>query len=568
MMQGWRNSGSMTKTLVAALAIAPFLPALSGAQQRSDSAEARRLAERAQVRFERIHRLNLPSRNSARRGECDARIGRFCQWNSSDDTVVAKESRVVRRARAALLASLDSAARRSPRDGWIAGQRIRYLFEAGDDSTALKVAGQCRGIQWWCDALRGLTLHETGASAASDSAFARALSAMPESERCRWTDVTPLLNPGQKKRYGRVGCGRNEAIAARLWWLADPFLSVPGNDRQAEHFSRHTMARILEPARIVYNLSWASDIREMIVRYGWARYWTQGPGTSMDPYGGVISGHEATPNYHFIPVSLALDSIHEIDFDLDQDRSAERYAPVAANRLTDISPQVALFRRADSVQVVAAFDVSKRRPFDSAAVQSALVLAADERFPLVMSARTARGTFTANIDGRPHLMSLEVLSLDKRHAAWKRVGVWLPPKPADAVDLSDILLFEPGAAEVTDLSQALPGALPGNAVKRAKTGIYWEIYGLTQADSALPVTLTLTPVGQSALRRIGESIGLAPRTSPFNIAWRDTPAMGGISSRSVILDLSLVPRGKYVLRVEARPSGKPPASASRAIEVQ
>jgi hypothetical protein len=328
------------------------------------------------------------------------------------------------------------------------------------------------------------------------------------------------------------------------------------------------MSRILEPARIVYNLSWANDIREMIVRYGWARYWTQGAGSSRDPWHGPISGHEATPNYHFIPVSLPLDSLHEIAFDLDQDKSAERYAPVAANRLADISPQVALFRRGDSVHVVAAFDVSSRKPFDSAVVQSALVLAATETDPLITTAAAPRGTFAANIDNRPHLLSLEVLSFDKRHAAWRRAGVWLPPRSPGEVDVSDILLFEPAAAEVTELSQALAGALPGIDVKRGPTGIYWEVYGLASADSALPVTLTLKPVGQSVIRRIGESIGLAPRTSPLNIAWRDTPAMGSVSARSVVLDLSLVPRGKYVLQVEARPSGKAAVSSSRVIQIR
>jgi len=556
------------RILFLAAAIAASAPSIAQGQQRSDSLAARRSAERAQAQFERIRRLNLPPRHTGTPSQCDAVIGRFCQWTSDGDTVVAKDSRVVRRARLSLLASLDSSAKKSPRDGWITAQRIRYLLEAGDDSTAVKVARSCEGTEWWCDALRGLTLHESGASAAADSAFAGALMGMPAAERCRWTDMTPLLDPNQRKRFGKVGCGKNEEVAARLWWLADPFLSIPGNDRQAEHYSRHTMARILEPTRIVYNLRWASDIREMIVRYGWARFWTQGPGTSADPYGGAISGHEATPNYHFLPVSLTLDSIHSIDFDLDRDRSPERYAPVVANRLTDIDPQVALFRRGDSVQVVAAFDVSSRRPFDSAQVQSALVLAPDEKSPLIMSAATARGTFSASIDGRPHLMSLEVLSLDKRHAAWKRAGIWLPPKRPGQPEISDILLFEPVAVEVTELEQAVPAALPGNELKRAKTGIYWEIYGLAQQDSALPVTLTLTPAGRSAWRRIGQSIGLAPRASPLNIAWRDTPSMGGVSSRSVVLDLSLVPRGKYLLRVQVKPSGRAPIAATRSIELK
>ena len=91
------------------------VPSVAQAQG-SDSAAIRKLAERAQSRFERIRRLDLPKRWPARRDECDARIGRFCHWNSEDDTVPAKDSRNVIRARAALLATLDSLAKRSPRD--------------------------------------------------------------------------------------------------------------------------------------------------------------------------------------------------------------------------------------------------------------------------------------------------------------------------------------------------------------------------------------------------------------------------------------------------------------------
>lgn len=538
-----------------------------GAQARTDSAAARRVAEQAQIRFERIRRLNLPPRNSGGRGECDARIGRFCQYNESSDTVVAKESRTVVRARAALIASLEGAAKKAPHDGWITGQRIRYLFEAGNDSAAQRVAESCQSVAWWCDALRGLVLHERGASEASDSAFALALSSMPENERCRWTDMTALLDASQRKRYGKVGCGRNADVAARLWWLSDPFLTVAGNDRQAEHYSRHTMARILQPTRIVYNLSWANDIREMIVRYGWARFWTQGPGTYTDPFGGTISGHEATPNYHFIPASLALDSIHEIDFDLELDKSTERYSPVAANRLSSISPQVALFRRGDSAEVVVAFDVSARRPFDSSEVETGLVLAADERDQILLRGTAARGTFNGRIDGRPHLMSLEVLSRDKRHAAWNRDGVWLPPRSGDGVDVSDILLFDPDGSDVRDLAGALPGALPGNSVKRGPTGVYWETYGLTAADSALPARMTITPIGQSVLRKLGESFGVISKTAPLIVGWRDSPSAGGISSRSMIIDFSLIPRGKYRLSVTVS-AASGPVSSSKVIEVQ
>lgn len=553
----------IVRLLICAFPVFAAASNTASAQVKSDSADARRRAVRAQARFEQIRRQHLPARYAVRADQCDARVGRFCHWDSKSDTLIAKEPRVTRRARAALLASLDSASRRSPRDGWIDGQRIRYLLEERNDSAALKVAMACSAAAWWCDALRGLALHESGAGAAADSAFARALERMPESERCRWTDMTPLLDDDQRKRYGKVGCGKNEELAARLWWLADPFLSVAGNDRQAEHYARHTMARILEPARTAHNVAWASDMRELTVRYGWSRYWTQEPARSHNQPS-IVSGHEATPNYHFIPASLDVDSIHEVAFDLDQDRAAERYSPVIADRLIEISPQIAAFRRGDSVQVVAAFDVSGRRAFDSARVQASLVLAPDDRSVSVHSIGASRGALSIMVDNRPHLASIEVVSFDKGHAAWKRSGVWLPPAAPAAITMSDILLFEPAEEEVTDLGQAIPRALPETTVKRAKTGIYWEIYGLAEADSALPVTLTLTPVGQSVLRRFGESLGFVPRTSPLNIAWRDTPT-AGVSTRSMVIDFSLVPRGRYRLRVQAASPGKAAAASEREI---
>jgi hypothetical protein len=146
--------------------------------------------------------------------------------------------------------------------------------------------------------------------------------------------------------------------------------------------------------------------------------------------------------------------------------------------------------------------------------------------------------------------------------------VWLPPKPAGSIALSDILIFEPGALDVRDLPQALPLAIGGNATPRAKLGVYWEVYGLARADSALAMSLTLTRVNQGPLERLGQKIGVTPRIEPLSITWRENPSLGSITTRSVVLDLSLIPRGSYELRVEAAPSGQAAAFTTRTIEIQ
>lgn len=540
-------------TSIALLACISLLPAQPAhAQQKRDSIEARRKAVSAQARFEFVRRVNLPLEYSGG-GDCDARVGRFCQYNNPDDTIEARKPRVISRARETLIASLDQLQYKSPRDGWITGQRVRYLIEAENDTAALRVARECQAAAWWCDALQGLALHELRNIPAADSAFKRALQSMPASEKCRWTDVTPLLDPALRSRFKKVGCGRNEAVAERVWWLADPFWSQPGNDRRTEHYARHTMAKIQEPARNAYNISWANDLREMIVRYGWARYWTRGHASAISPNDAPVSGHEATPNYHFIPVALTTDTVPNVKFDIDLDESAERYSSVIAKRVFEIQPQVAVFRRGDSAKVVVAYDVGLRRELDSIPVHGSLALARDEHSPLTLSPDTAgrKGALSAMVEPRPYVVSLEAIdTVAHRGAAWNRAVLKITPLKPGEVAVSDPLLFDADDTEIGDLEAAMRKALGSNTIKRGKVGLYWEIYGLSQSDSARPISLTLTRINVGALRKLGESIGLASHVSPLKIQWNQF-ASGAIASRSLALDLSQIPRGRYLLRIDA-----------------
>lgn len=539
--------------------------------QRRDSADARRRATRAQILFEQIRRLHLPRQYSTAPEVCDARIGRFCQWND-EVSHRPEEPKKITSARRDLLAALENAASRSSTDGWITGQRIRYLLEAGDDSTAVEVALGCAATDWWCDALRGLALHEAE-SAAADSAFDRALAAMPEKERCRWTDISPLLDGAQRKKYRRVGCGAREEIAARIWWLADPFLTIPGNDRRTEHYARHTMSRILDGTRAGYDARWDDDLRELVVRYGWARYWTRPPGS--DPSSGSVSGHEAVPSYHFLPVTASMDSIPALKGDvwnLRMQRAVERYLPTRVDQFRELDAQVALFRRRDSVMVVAAYDVSADTAFAPGPVTSMAVLQRDETdqelFPATQLL-AERGAHVEMMSGAPHLLSVETFNVGKRRAGRTRRVVSLPAIAPGTVAMSDVLLFDPPASEVTDLSQALPNAFGSLTVPAGKKlGLYWEMYGIARADSAMPVSLTLKRVTQGSLRRLAESIGLTQRSSPLTIAWRETEFIGPVAVRSVVLDLALIPRGRYVLRVEVKPPSGVPVGSSRTIEIR
>lgn len=537
----------------------------------SDSVDARKKATRKLTWFENVRRSNLPVSFGDAIGPCDARIGRFCQMNDTDDDKAPKEPKPIRVARDELLRSLDSASARSPKDDWIIGQRVRYLIEAGRDTAAVGVAASCQGTKWWCDALKGLTFHEVGDYAASDSVFHVALGEMPAKERCRWTDMSLLLDDAQRKRFGKVGCGRNEALAAHLWWLADPFLALPGNDRETEHYSRHVMTRILDGTRIPLTSTWADDLRNMIIRYGWERYWSRGPGNFYDPYEGPVTGHEATPNYHFFPATTKIDSVTDIGdetWDFKDRSSAERYSPRVAANFGDFPAQVALFRRGDSVQVVTAYDLTADTAYNGPAVHAALVLQRNEQErPLISEATSQRGWFSLTMNSVPRLLSLESWNAEKKRGSRLRRGVSLPPLSAGRIGVSDILLFDASGGDANDLSSILPLALGTTSIAPTKKlGLYWETYGVARQDSALPVSLTLSRIS-SGLRKLVQSIGLGKQSAPMSIAWRETPAMGGLATRAVVLDLSLIPRGRYRLKLELTPKSGSPVTSSRIIEI-
>jgi hypothetical protein len=59
---------------------------------------------------------------------------------------------------------------------------------------------------------------------------------------------------------------------------------------------------------------------------------------------------------------------------------------------------------------------------------------------------------------------------------------------------------------------------------------------------------------------------IAPKQTPLNVRWQENGASGVLSARSVLLDLSLVPAGKYAVKLEV--GNDPLAIASRTIEVR
>jgi len=473
-----------------------------------------------------------------------------------------------------MLRDLARASEALPGDDWIVGQRVRYLLEARDTS-AVTVARNCRATKWWCDALLGMSLHVRGDYAAADSAFAVALDSMPAPTRCHWLNLAPLLDDDIRGTYRKMSCAERQAVDARIWWISDPLYMIPGNERRTEHFSRVLHTVLEENAVNTYGLSWGGDLAELILRFGWAEKWTQEPPRNPYPQAEqpMITGHEPEPGYHFFLTQRPSDTLAVIAdsvFDIFQFPPREQYSPKYARGFVRLDAQVARFRRGDSTRVVAAYDVSTDTIFGHKKFAAALVATGDTtavqtKAEVVES--PVKNVLTISTPWKEQLIGVELLASDSAAAARWRSGFAEIPLDSGRITVSD-LLFVDGAPDLpSDLTEATERAHGGTKFQRnTKIGLFWELYGKAPADSSLPISLTITRVDEGLLSRAFHALRITPKPMPLNIRWQENGAAGVLSARSIVLDLSMVPAGRYSVKLQA--GTDPQAASSRVIEVQ
>lgn len=555
-------------TPAALLALAPVATAIAQrphpATSPRDSLRVIDRARAAQFRFESYRRDNLPLTQPYGGAPCDQTIGRICYWHEDHRSEPPPEPRGITRARSRLLATLAALAERVPADPWIAGQRVRYMLDEGDTSGALRIARECAATRWWCLALRGLALHTAASYAAAGAAFDSALSAMPPDSACRWRDISLLLDDDARETYARTPCTGRAAIERRYWELADPSYAVPGNDRRTEHFARMVLAALIAHSANAYGMRWGDDLREVLIRYGAPAWYTRAfPPAYTTSY--TITGHDGRIGYHFIPMVRGDGSAA---WDIRDRRAREGYTPPYLDSIADIDAQFAMFRRGDSALVVAVYAAdSTRLPGVLSVADSAgaTVIADGDSVagtPAPRSVRRAMTPWQGVVAG--------IETYDPVARLQGRAREWIePPRAA----LSTLLLYDAGApAAIETLDEALAHALTsGTITAPRRLGVYWEIYprhDTTAAPDSGDVTVTVTRVGGGAFRAMAEALRIAPRIGPIAVRWRDEGPDARIA-RSIVLDLSALPAGRYRVSVGAGTgAGRDTAVASRSITLR
>jgi len=540
-----------------------------------DSVRILRAARSAQSAFEFFRRSRFPYR-SRMGGPCDIRIGRYCYWRGDDDDnePTPPEHPNVRERRTALIATLDTASRTLIGDGWLAGQRVRYLVEADRANDAVRVARtECGATPSWCMALVGYAAHRGGQFAAADSAFASALATMDSTERCRWLDIADLLDDDVEHRFTPLKCAERAQLAQRILRLGSPLFSVSGTDLLTEHLARMTRARIAEHAATPDGEPWGEDEQTLMVRYGWPDWYSQNRqdfGMQQRP---SITGHDAGLPYNFLPSLSALEHAGETTPDawhLDDPRARTGYSPAYARTIHALPSQIARFRRRDSTLVVASWDARKDTTLLGRPLDAALVFAVDGA-PHAMTRRSdarATGHIAALDVIDSGLVSLEILSTADRRAARERVGI--ASRIKGRVALSDLLLYSGISATPYELSAVQDSALASNVVPPSRSlGVFWETYGLRSEGEQVTYTLTLEQVGVSWLQRTAEKLHFADPTTGLRVQWQEVPQrVNDIAGRGVRVDLSRLRAGRYRMQLAVEAEGEPMVTSVREIDVR
>jgi hypothetical protein len=567
---------SLCVTLLALIGSAAHAQGFARRVAAPDSLALLHSARNAQRDFEQTRRANLPYELDGGNGRCEERIGRYCYWYDPSSDPTLRESEMVGPARERLLRGLAAASGRLPGDGWITGQLVLYLTEHGRPDLAVIRARRCRATRWWCDALEGFARHMAHDYAGADAAFGRALREMPQAQRCAWTDLTPLLGDGARL-YRALPCAERDSAGERIWWLARPLYSRPGNDLRTEHYARHTMALLLEDAETADGLPWGADTRELLVRYGWPTSWSRSfdrPGSLEPPR---ILGHEPSPSFWLLPAPALAEpwaDVTELHWEPAMERPPARYAPPYAAGFAPIGrAQFARFRRRDTTLTIAAFDLTPDSVFRTLPVDVRLAVARDPRTPAAVgreSPSKPRGVLAVRSPWRPAVLSLEAVGVDIPWVARRRAMA--PPDPGGLPPiLSDILLFAPGDVLPESLEAALPAALGAPVVPAGRrVGLYWEMYDTP--DSTGPVEIGVTAMKAHSKADAPYPVGRPwcpfPVESPVRLRWREEPgARPRGAARAVALDLRSLSRGRYVVTIQVSVAGRPRGCSSRELRV-
>lgn len=531
----------------------------------------------------------------------------------------------VEMARDTLIKNLTIALMQHPEDEWIAGQLVRFTIDQRVPKNSVRAALRCKQLSSTCASLQGLAFEQAKNYVAAEAAFRRADSIEASQARnndalCVDEAVLMLLRSDDRDVIRNVDCATQRTLVDRMWWLADPLWSIPGNERLVAHGSRLTSVTLRSVTnrdeRYVWDLfNGGSGLREVVIRYGWPSY-TFWPGTKFQnqiqrvldlmparktqmPY--------SVKEYHknqsaLIPRGSAIaDPFHAENnsWDIWRDESAQEnkwWAPEYMTYATRIMPmaqgQDVMWRRdAAIVYQLAVDDPLSNRDTTSKALSRAQLWGGTNpkstrklADALIDEGHTLR--LKTTFSSEPRVMSAEILPRTPAEQAQRnRYGV-IPPPTLQEMKSGEFALSDPVVMRMPNRDMALPtdesevlrymaGGLSFPATE--PVALYWESYGFAPGDTVQIELRIRRDDKVNAARRVGALLGVASALrDSVSIKWTEPdnrhraitlPGSKPVVGRSLAIDLTALAPGSYVVSIEMRKGATISARGERRFEV-
>ena len=523
----------------------------------------------------------------------------------------------LRERRATVLALLDTALAAAPRNAVLRGQLVRFAVDQRDSARAWRVVAGCGDDPGWCALLGTFIASSFSEVHRADSLADVAERAMSPGQRCSRTDVALLVPPGDRHEWLERPCPERLVLERAFWWLADPFWSVPGNERRAEHFARLVTVKLHADFESDERFDWrlrvgGDALGVMVIRYGWPTFvgW-QGHHEDIGHRSWLGFYDEAvptpTPEYmapriHTAPpfdavqsaVTLKRDDWKHVSAGWDKWRRhwdagwwEVEHMPLSVSAILPVPDQTVFFRRANDALMAL---VSREPTVDSAISPQPRYVNTLAASPSPDSIRLAKPAVQR--DGRVGyvlpLREQQVLSIEMvpdsagLPAGRSRFSV-IPPAPLSElargeIALSDVALYDARGDAPATVEDALGVMFPSGTVPEGvKLGLFWEVYGLREGEP-VDVELRVESEAEGLLRRLGGLTGLMTTDAAVNIRWR-LPGPGGqgtpfvedgvrVQSHVLAIDGRSLKRGRHTMTLKFTRPGAPSATTIREFEVR
>ena len=497
---------------------------------------------------------------------CLARKGDLCFGGDHEDAGCLNISPCrTERAMHQFMDELERAARRRPEDPYTVAQAVYGLARLQYVDRALEVARGCEAVGWWCDLVLGMAYHRAWRSVDADGHLRMGLlGADPELE-CRLTDIEYLLDGRDGATYSGLPCPSRERreFEERFWWLSDPLLTFPGNDRWTEHVTRRFELLLHERLWAVTRPDYLTSARGIAHNLVYMNVATRrGPPDSWDNIGKFRS-LEAS-RYRFTPASLVGDGIQALRYELEATRWDEGYTPAEYGPVFEVPGQIARFLNGDSLVLAVSADLDAAPVYPR---ESRFVASGGPTGPFVglgVPTRDLGPSFMVAVEAVPLVVAVEAMDPDGP-VARMRQGV-MPLEPG-ALVISDPLLVSRLIPELpTTRQEAVDSMLPQPWIGSANEMVaYWEVYGLEEGQP-MRISVALAREGAGMVTRVLRTLsGRSEPPAPV-VSWTEE-ASGPVHPMSLMVDVDALRDGDYDFSLEVTGPDGSVATATRRFKV-